>query len=57
MPRAVLALAMAVLVGLTVGTAAFASAREADPVVQAVTTGAAAFVVVITVYLLTNDHL
>ena len=56
MPRAVIALVMAVLVGLTVGTAAFAAAHEADPVVQAVTAGAAAFVVVITVYLLTSDR-
>ncbi len=56
MPRSVIALAMAVLVGLTVGTAAFATAGGADPAVQAVTTGAAAFVVVITVYLLTNER-
>ncbi len=56
MSRAVIALAMAALVGLTVGTAAFAAARPADPVVQAVTIGAAAFVLVITVYLLTSDR-
>ena len=56
MGRAVVALGMAVLVGLTVGTAAYAIAREADPLVQALTSGAAAFVVMITIYLLTSER-
>jgi hypothetical protein len=56
MERSLLALVIAVIVGGTVGTAAYAVARGADPVVQAVTTGAAAFVVVVGVYLLTNER-
>ena len=56
MERALLALVLAVLVGGTVGTATFAVASGADPLVQALATGAAAFIVVVAVYLLTNER-
>jgi hypothetical protein len=56
MERSLLALVMAVLVGGTVGTATYAVAGGADPLVQALATGAAAFVVVMAVYLLTNER-
>jgi hypothetical protein len=56
MGRPFTALTMAALTGLTVGTAAYAVARGADPIVQALTTGAAAFVVTMAVYLLTNER-
>ena len=56
MGRSLLALGMAVLVGGTVGTATYAVAGGADPLVQALATGAAAFVAVMAVYLLTNER-
>ena len=56
MGRSLLALVIAVSVGGTVGTAAYAVARGADPLVQALATGAAAFVVVVGLYLLTNER-
>jgi hypothetical protein len=56
MERSLLALVMAAIVGGTVGTATYAVARGAEPLVQALATGAAAFVVVMAVYLLTNER-
>ena len=56
MGRSLLALVLAVLVGGTVGTAAYAVAGGADPLVQVLATGAAAFVVVMAIYLLTNER-
>ena len=56
MERSLLALVIAVIVGGTVGTATYAVARGADPVVQGLATGAAAFAVVVGVYLLTNER-
>jgi hypothetical protein len=54
--RAAKALGMATLVGLTVSTAAYFVARGADPLVQALTTGAAAFVAVMARYFFLSDH-
>ena len=56
MERSLLALVMAALVGGTVGTAAYAVAGGADPLVQALATGAAAFMVVMALHLLTNER-
>jgi energy-converting hydrogenase Eha subunit E len=55
MESSFIALVIAVIIGGTVGTAAYAVARGADPLVQALVTEAAAFVVV-GVYLLRNER-
>jgi hypothetical protein len=51
-----IALGMATLVGLTVSTATYSVARGADPLVQALTTGAAAFLVIMALYFLLSDR-
>jgi FtsH-binding integral membrane protein len=56
MERSLMALVMAVIVGGTVGTATYAVARGADPLVQALATGAAAFAGMMALYLLTSER-